>query len=234
MCIRDSSHCSGPSPSDCLEVVLPVTGGVCKIACSPGYFLEQRTCKCLPCPSRCAECSGPHSDDCIKRQAPCSLKALPGEYVSRDCSIQKCPNNCEICTGPSNYECHKFKPPAQCLLGCRAGQVQAYPCDCIDCALGCESCTGPWPSQCLKWMLDCKLACPVGTYKIKGTCICKPCPSDCPRCGGPAEEQCSIQGLRMIIYCGCIYWMEFYMQFTRCYICSLPGFSMHNVVKCFS
>ena len=218
----DDTSCSVCADGFFLEIqnVLKDELRVCVNACAVGFYGDDSTTSCQPCPAYCDECVGP--DNCTvcssnsstpphngRCPQPCSEK----QYF--DHSANKClpcsDENCLICIS-SSVSCLQCVPPnlltptGLCVSSCPKGlsaDMELGTCVAPVCHSTCLTCTGPLPDQCT----SCPPHLPVLTSN--GSCgleqcpdhmfldlssqpplTCKHCHASCAQCHGPAHNEC--------------------------------------------
>ena len=145
------------------------------INCKEGYFLNQKTRKCVQCPENCTVCD-------IKKCHKCK----PSFRISINKCIKCTDTNCQICLSKS--VCFK------CNLGYFYSNKLQKCVPCLDYCQICDSsskCLRCFDSYLLSTAGDCYKKCePELEYFDQKTKKCNKC-SDCQFCSKPASSSCS-------------------------------------------
>ena len=172
-CDASCSSCTGSGPDACLSCntnyYLQPHSTSCRSTCPPGYHLKAGPNLCLPCDSRCSNCIGFRSTECIA----CNL----GYYLQPSSSgISSCRTIC-----PAGY--YPDPTTSQCTPCSAACAI------CFDSTeTNCTACTSGYylsPNSTV-----CSQSCPTGYWADATTHTCAPCHEACSSCTGPSKSQC--------------------------------------------
>jgi len=178
ICDKSCLTCSGPSVSQCIDcdylVAIKTSDNRC--ICKAGYYRDTVTSTCLPCDSKCKECSTSASTCTVcypgsfKSGTTCiamsgwiwdskyavfkqNNKCLLREYLISNVCLP-CDRACYTCNGPEDdncTSCDPYKPYAlknnSCT--CQDGFFEAYYGECMQCNPRCATCIGEEEDQCL-------------------------------------------------------------------------------------
>ena len=133
--------------------------------CDPSFFLTLDPWTCNPCATKCKECSGSTSNDCIEchenaglvSTAPAACACDETHYGPPDnCVALVCYHLCDGCTGLSAedcIECLDGSPKEEGWCFCGQGTFDAGS-QCDDCSPSCLECFGASDNNCIACHLN--------------------------------------------------------------------------------
>ncbi|KCV67654.1 hypothetical protein H696_05944 [Fonticula alba] len=173
-CHATCTACDGPAADRCLACRpgQVLHAGRCRDACPAGAYPDAEAGAgagdaCAPCHVECAQCHGPHADQC--------LACPPGRSLFQGACVASCPDGAHPAAGPSGKpECAACHPACATCHG--PGPEQ------------CASC--PSPGLLLPAGQTCVDACPpAGSFPCADGRRCGTCQPECRQCQAAPEGQ---------------------------------------------
>jgi hypothetical protein len=212
--------CSGGAINQCLSCKdssnAVLTDGTCR--CRTTKYMELSTGYCNPCPSLCAECTGPISATVSTPGVPsqchtCVQDALfladrtctcDDTFYAENNMCNPCHKSCRFCTGPYVVQCKDrckryavLQPDntCKCKDGYYSDQLTG---DCLMCFSTCKTCTGPGKYGCEQlnpctppaYLQGEECRCASGLYMDAYSGQCIKCDEQCQDCYDSGPMSC--------------------------------------------
>lgn len=216
-CHMTCIKCSGKESTQCTQCndsyILTDEGRCVDIhqlqSCDPGHYFNTSTSSCIPCPSKCDNCTNDAKClSCIDNYYLLSdgtcVEACPDHTVTDNqtnvCLDTACHKSCLACFGTKDSECISCSEgmllfQGLCINECPNGTYKLEN-SCNQCHDSCSECVGPNADQCISCPLEtylhsnyCVKLCPVGSFGDREG-ICLPCLEGCSDCS--VANKCTV------------------------------------------
>lgn len=188
-------------------------GGICKVTCQPGEYLDDLLNACVACHTSCTSCFGPADNHCIACPEDHHFKegrCLPGSKCDEGyfsitddglTTCLPCHSSCKSCTGWEAWQCTSCYEGTwlsfnRCSRYCPSGTYQKDD-ECKPCTSNCVLCLEDMNDEsiCIECDINyylhndqCVAECPPGYLKDYDECA--KCHKNCKVCTGSGVSDC--------------------------------------------